>query len=182
MKSLDCELHLGAVFGLLFALFCVPASLAQGLEFSSDDTVTVSAKRAWEADELDVIHFSGGFVLRAPDWSLEGDSAVVYGKLDDPDKIVVKGKPAKISFLRQESPEDSAAGRDKTKKEERVDGTASLVEYFRASDSLTMRGNATLTRTDSVLVSESIEYDVEADRYSAGGQGGVNLQFTPDDD
>jgi hypothetical protein len=45
-----------------------------------------------------------------------------------------------------------------------------------------MRGDANLVRKDSTLVSELIEYDVDTDRYSAGGEGGINIQFTTDDD
>ncbi|MEP6158734.1 MAG: LptA/OstA family protein [Halieaceae bacterium] len=136
----------------------------------------MSAERAWEADELDVVHFSGAFVLRAPDWSLEGDTAVVYGKLDDPDKVVVEGKPAKISFLRQE---DETTATDSSA--ERIDGSASVVQYFRATDKLTMSGTATLTRKDSTLASDSIEYDVETDRYSASGAAGINIILNTDD-
>jgi len=161
----------------LLAFFCgLKAGLADPLDFNSDDTVTVTAERAWEADEPDVVHFSGRFELRAPDWCLFGDTAVVYGNLDDPDRVVVTGKPARISFLRDPE-EDSTAD-----EEERVDGTASRVEYFRATDKLLMHGRATLTRKDSTLASEQIEYDVETDRFSAGGEGGINVQYTTDDD
>jgi hypothetical protein len=45
-----------------------------------------------------------------------------------------------------------------------------------------MRGAASLVRKDSRLVSELIEYDVDTDRYSASGEGGINIQFSTDDD
>ena len=160
---------------LLSCLLAAQSGLTDSLDFSSDDTVTVTAERAWEADEADVIHFSGKFELRAPDWSLSGDKAVVHGKLDDPDRVVVEGKPARVSFLRDGEGDDSSAP------DERVDGTAFTVEYFRATDKLKMRGAATLKRKDSTLVSEVIEYDVDTDRYSASGEGGINIQFNPDD-
>jgi lipopolysaccharide transport protein LptA len=153
------------------------AAWAGPLDFSSDDTVTITAERAWEAEQPDVIHFSGNFELHAPDWSMSGDTAVVYGKLDDPDRVVVEGNPATVSFLRDS--EDDASDDDG---EERVDGEASFVEYFRSTDKLIMRGSSRLVRQDSNLTSEIIEYDVETDRYSAGGKGGINIEYTPDDD
>ena len=165
-----------AAFFLLTCIWHLPTALAGSLDFSSDDTVTVTAERAWEGEEANVIHFSGNFELRGPDWSLSGDSAVVYGKLDDPDRVVVEGKPAKIAFLRSEEQPGIAETR------ERVDGTALFVEYFRAKDQLKMRGAASLVRKESTLVSEIIEYDVDTDRYSAGGEGGINIQYNPDDD
>lgn len=161
---------------LLPALFCIQPGYAEPIEFSSDDTVTITAERAWEADEADVIHFSGQFELRAPDWSLSGDSAEVHGKLDDPDKVVVEGNPATVSFLRNAEENEQPAN-----PEDRVDGSAFRVEYYRATDKLKMRGTASLKRKDSTLVSEVIEYDVDTDRYSAGGQGGINIQFNPED-
>ena len=174
----------GIVLSLLAAMLACSSSQAEGLRFSKDDSVTVTAERAWEADELDVVHFSGGFTLRGPDWSLQGDTAVVYGKLDDPDKVVVKGTPARISFLRQDTTTEAGTEQgttDKAIEEDRVDGSARVVQYFRATDKLSMEGAATLSRKDSTLVSESIEYDVDTDRYSASGQGGINLLFDPDD-
>lgn len=157
-------------------MLAIQPGFAGPLDFSSGDTVTIIAERAWEADAADVVHFSGGFELRAPDWYLVGDSAVVYGKLDDPERVVVEGNPARVSFLRTAT--DNAAGADA---EERVDGAAPIVEYFRSTDRLKMRGGASLTRKESTLTSEVIEYDVEADRYSAGGAGGVNVQLNTDD-
>lgn len=166
-----------AVCYLLFFAVDMQHGVAGPLDFSSNDTVTVTAQRAWEAEEVDVIHFSGRFELRAPDWSLFGDTAVVYGKLDNPDRVVVEGKPARISFLR-ETPEDA----DDPDSVGQVDGTAAFVEYFRATDRLYLRGSATLTRKDSTLTSEVIEYDVDADRYSTSGEGGIRIRFNPEDD
>lgn len=165
-----------AALCLLSFFFGIQPGLTDSFDFNSDDIVTITAERAWEDDEAGVIHFSGLFELRAPDWYLFGDSAVVYGKLDNPDRVVVEGKPAKISFLR--NTEDNT---DISASQERVDGTAFFVEYFRATDKLIMRGAASLTRKDSTLVSEGIEYDVDTDHYSAGGEGGINVQYRPDD-
>lgn len=164
-------------FCLLTSFSGMMPAFAGPLDFSSSDTVIVTAERAWEADEIDVIHFSGNFELHAPDWSLFGDTAVVYGKLDDPDRVVVEGSPARIAFLRDTTGEGSTV-----ESTERIDGAALFVEYFRATDKLLMRGEASLTRGDSTLTSELIEYDVEADRSSASGEGGIQVQFTPEDD
>ena len=158
-------------------LLCgVQAGRAGPLDFNSQDTVTITAERAWEAQEPNVIHFSGKFELHAPDWSMSGDTAVVYGNLDDPDRVVVEGSPATVSILRER---DAAGGA--TEPDERVEGEASLVEYLRATDKLIMRGSSWLVRQESKLGSEIIEYDVDTDRYSAGGEGGINFEYTPDE-
>ena len=74
-----------AVIAIVTFFWGIQASSAGSIEFNSGDTVTVTAERAWETDEVDVIHFSGQFELRAPDWYLSGDSATVYGNLDNPE-------------------------------------------------------------------------------------------------
>ena len=163
-----------SAFLLLMFLVGMQPGLADSLGFNSDDTITITAERGWEGDEADVLHFSGKFELHAPDWSMAGDTAVVYGKLDNPDRVVLEGSPARISFLRKEEDDSDA--------QEQVDGAANFIEYFRATDKLIMRGTASLVRKDSNLASQLIEYDVDTDRYSASGAGGINIQFNPDDE
>jgi lipopolysaccharide transport protein LptA len=180
IRSFD-NMHPAATCLLAIYLLMHPG-MVDALDFSSDDVVTVTAKKAWEGEEADVIHFSGQFELRAPDWSLEGESATVYGKLDNPTKVIVKGNPARISFLRAgETANSKGTPQEQGDAEERVDGAADIVEYFRATDKLKMRGSASLTRKDSTMASELIEYDVDTDRYSASGEGGINIQLNPDD-
>ena len=164
--------------GLVLAVLLVgvQAALAGPFDFNPEDTVTITADRAWEAQEPNVIHFSGKFVLHAPDWSMTGDTAVVYGELDDPDRVVVEGKPATVSILRES---DAAGG--ETDPGERVKGEANRVEYLRSTDRLIMKGSAWLLREESKLGSERIEYDVDTDRYSAGGEGGINFEYTPEE-
>ena len=177
MNLLLSRLKKRLVYALMVASTGIAPAMAEGLEFSDDDTITVTADSAWEAEEVDVLHFSGDFTLQGPDWSLTGDTAVVYGKLDDPDRVVVEGNPARISFLREA--DASGAPVDEG---ERVDGGAALVEYFRASDKLTMQGTASLTRKESTLHSDRIEYDVDTDRYAASGAKGIRLILNPEDE
>ena len=163
--------------GLLLAIFLsIQTGVTDILDLSSDDTVTITAQRAWEDVKGGITHFSGGFELRAPDWYVSADSAEVYGKLDDPDKLVVKGKPAKILILREA--QDTASNSD-SDSEPNVEGTASTIEYYRATNKLKLHGQAVLTREDNTLSSEIIEYDIDEDSYSASGEGGINVQFSP---
>jgi lipopolysaccharide transport protein LptA len=163
--------------GLLLAVFLsIQTGFTDILDLSSDDTVTITAERAWEDVKGGITHFSGEFELRAPDWYVSADSAEVYGKLDDPDKLVVKGQPAKIFILRET--QDSPGNSDS---EPNIEGTASTIEYYRATNKLTLRGQAVLTREDNTLSSEIIEYDIDEDSYSASGEGGINVQFSPND-
>lgn len=163
-------------FLVLVLLADVQAGLADAADFSSDDTITITADRGWEGQDADIIHFAGNFTLYAPNWSMTGDTAVVYGKLDNPDKVIVKGGPATVSFLRKDDDQPNAADA-----REKVTGVADVVEYHRATDKLTMRGAANLIRKESTLGSQTIEYDIATDRYSASGEGGIDIQYNPEE-
>jgi lipopolysaccharide transport protein LptA len=165
-----------AAFCLLALFLSIQNGFCDILDLNSDDTVTITAEKAWEDDNADITHFSGRFELRAPDWSLSADSATVYGKLDDPDKLVVEGKPAKIFILRDT--EKSTSG---SASEPNIEGVASTIEYYRTTNKLKMHGAAVLTREDNTLSSEIIEYDIDEDSYSASGEGGISIHFSPDD-
>ena len=173
---------------LLVLSMYVQSAFGDLLDFSTNDTVTITAENAWEDEQKDVIHFSGQFELRAPDWSLLAESAIVYGKLDNPDKVVLMGNPAMVFFLRDTSknqpgsPDENVTS---SKLEEpnnsklSIEGSATKIEYFRATNKLKMIGSATLKRKDNMLTSETIEYDVDTDKYSASGKGGINIQVMP---
>ena len=138
--------------------------------FSSGDTVTIHSAEAWEDEEPDIIHFSGGFELKASDWYLSADLATLYGKLDDPETAVLTGSPAFI-LVNTES-----QGRIQT-----ITGEAERIVYQRETNSLRMEGAATLSRDDNTMRGGEIEYDIEQDRIRAGGDQGVHLNFKPED-
>ena len=174
--------HLVSKLGLALLLFAQSAH-TDVLDFNSDDTITIIADKAREGDQADVIHFSGNFELRAPDWYMSADSATVYGKLDNPDKVILEGRPAKIYFLRDNGEDADTSESTSTELDrENIEGSALKIEYLRTINKLKMTGSATLKRKDNQLSSEVIEYDIDADRYSASGDGGINIQVNPSDD
>ncbi len=138
--------------------------------FSSGDTVTIHSAEAWEDEEPDIIHFSGGFELKASDWYLSADLATLYGKLDDPETAVLTGTPAFI-LVNTES-----QGRIQT-----ITGEAERIVYQRETNSLRMEGAATLSRDDNTMRGGEIEYDIGQDRIRAGGDQGVHLKIKPED-
>ncbi len=142
-------------FALAASLVWPGAGSAQKLELSKDDTVVVRADEAWEEFAGQVAHFRGNFELAAPDWSVAADSAVVYGPLEDPERIVVDGAPARIR-LKQ-------AGREGT-----VEGEGRHIEYRRADDTVSLSGQARLRDGERTLSSALIEYERRGDRVSAG--------------
>jgi len=138
--------------------------------FASGDTITIRSAEAWEDEESNIIHFSGGFELKASEWYLSADFATLYGKLDDPETAVITGSPAVI-LINTES-----QGRIQT-----ITGNAESIMYHRDSNSLQMEGDAILTRDDNSIQSGTIQYDIGMDRISASGDGGVRIRVIPVD-
>lgn len=137
--------------------------------FTPDDTLTIRSAEA-RMDELpDIIHFGGGFELRASDWSLSSDQATLYGKLDDPETVVINGSPALILLNTNAGGEPSV-----------INGRARQIVYRRNTNSILMEGEASLSRGEHTMSGEEIEYDIDTDRLRAGGPGGVRIRVEPE--
>jgi lipopolysaccharide transport protein LptA len=139
--------------------------------FSSDDTLTIRSPGARMDDEPDVVHFEGGFELRARDWYLSSDHATLYGKLDDPETVVITGSPAQIMV------NTISHGQTTT-----INGEAERIVYQRNSNSILMEGNASISRDEHTMSGGEIEYDIEKDHLRAGGDGGVHIEVKPHKD
>jgi len=137
--------------------------------FSVGDTLTIRSAEA-RMDELpEIVHFDGGFELKASDWSLSADQATLYGKLDDPETVILSGSPAMIRVATMSDGESAM-----------IDGEADEIIYERASNSIRLQGNAFISRNEHSMSGGEIEYDIERDHLSAGGDGGVRIEITPD--
>jgi lipopolysaccharide transport protein LptA len=137
--------------------------------FTSEDILAIQAREAELEEQSDIIHFAGGFELRANDWYLSSDQATLYGKLDDPETVIVTGSPALIGVT------TVVQGRASM-----VNGSARRIVYERDSKTIRMEGNATLSRDGHTLDGGEIEYHIDDDQLRAGGRGGVHIRVDPD--
>jgi lipopolysaccharide transport protein LptA len=156
------------VWAALFLSCGLPGAYPPG--FSKGDTVSIRADQAWEDEQPDIVHFTGNFLMKAADWSVSADSATLYGNLDDPETVLLEGSPAQVLLLRQTDDGN-----------EEISGTAPQIEYQRKANVIKLSGGAVLRLDDNILRSEEIEYDIELDRYQAGGSEGVRIEVTPRD-
>lgn len=137
--------------------------------FSAGDTLTIRSAAA-RMDELpDIVYFDGGFELAAQDWSLSSDQATLYGKLDDPETVILSGSPAIIRVVTMSGGEAAT-----------IHGEANQIIYQRSNNSIRLQGNATIARNEHSMSGGQIEYDIERDHLSAGGEGGVQIEVIPD--
>ncbi len=165
--------QLAWILVLAFALPFNGHAIADGERlsgFSAGDSVSIHAKHAWEDVAPETIHFSGQFVLKAHDWYLSADQATLYGNLDDPETAVLTGSPANIYL---ETVSNNGI--------ETVMGKANRIVYQRATNSISLLGEASLSRGGQTMRGEQIEYNVGSDRIQAGGDQGISIRVEPED-
>ncbi len=125
-------------------------------------TVSILADQASEDIQPGILHLEGHFSMQTRDWKLESTLATVYGKPDKPDKVYLEGSPARFSINR-----DNEGGMDV------VEATAPEMLYQRSTNILRLSGGALLKLDEEMVRSKVIEYNIETERYRAGGADGV---------
>ena len=156
-----------AFFYSLFMLVvspCVAAPLAE----DAFDTISISAEEASEDVLPGILHLKGNFLMRSTDWHLTSAKATVYGSPNKPDRVFLEGSPARFLVLRSDTPG-----------KEPIEATATVIEYYRDTNSLSLSGGAKLMLGDEVVHSNSVEYDIDANHYQTGGNDGVFIKVVP---
>ena len=138
---------------------------AAPLDELSVETINIKADQALEEEESGAFQFSGDFSMHSSDWELMSDKATFFGKLDKPDQVSLQGTPAKFRILQAEGVDRKT-----------IEATAPSVEYLRSSNSLKLTGGAVLKLDDEIIRSQSIQYDIDANRYRADGSNGVTIE------
>ena len=159
---------------ILSSIFCLSAPVCAGndspVRLPPVDDVAIRSDQAWEDTDPGVMHFSGDFSLTATDWIVAADSATLYGNLDDPETVRLRGEPASFRIW-------SGAG----EQAETIAGDAGQITYLRRIKVLRLERDARLYWGDNVIRGEKIEYDLDADRIQASGPNGISLRFPPPD-
>lgn len=137
----------------------------QGFRFSQEDMVSIRADTGWEDIEPDIVHFEGHFEMRVRDWLVLADRATLYGKLDDPDHLVLEGSPASMQLTY------TLGERTKI-----VQGQAQKITYDRESAQIRLSGDARIGEGDKILHSDEIDYDISTDRFRTQGATGINVR------
>lgn len=151
--------------GLLFLLFPIAVAGSGAFSLTREDMVSIRADKGWEDDEPDTMYFEGHFEIRIRDWRATADRAVLNGKLDDPDQLLLDGKPARFEVSYQQG-----------NRTERVQAEASVIIYERKTRLIRLSGNAQVLQGDSLLRSSAIEYDIGNNRFRTEGSADVQIK------
>jgi lipopolysaccharide transport protein LptA len=134
----------------LFAL--AGAAAAEKLPLPSGRPIVIRADAVAADPGRDVTSFRGRFEVEGTDWPLQADTAVIYGPLEKPERVVVTGKPARV-WIKRKGVERAIAA------------IAEEIEYQREPEVLYLRGRARVQRGDRVtLEGDHFTYDI------AGGE------------
>ncbi len=154
---------------ILFAVM-ISFGFASGADERGTETIRISADEAFEDIQPGILHLKGNFLMQNHEWRLESEQATVYGQPDRPDKVRLEGSPARFLINK----EDSDGLRT-------VAAEAPIIEYLRFANRLEMTGGAVLKLDDEVIKSTVIKYDIDANRYWAGGVDRVMIKVPPVD-
>lgn len=157
-----------ALLPALLAVLAAPCA-AEPAYVVHADVVIVHADRAWENDSGPGMRFAGDLSLRGRDWRIEADSAELAGGIDDPERVVVDGAPARIVVTVEGSGEP-------------VEGRSSHLEFEPDSETLRLEGAAMLVRGQQSVSSERIEYQLSRGTFAAGSHGRVRVVMRPQRD
>ncbi len=133
-----------------------------------DDAIIVSAGEAWETEDGGAMYLRRDVVLRAPDWRIRADRGNVIGKLEDPELIVADGNPARIFVSREAD-------------EEPFEASSRHIEFDPNNDAVELKGEALVEKGRESIRSQTIDYDLDKDTFSAGDDGRVRVVTTPED-
>jgi lipopolysaccharide transport protein LptA len=147
-----------------------PLNAATPLGESAFDMISISADEAIEDEQPGILHLKGHFLMQSENWHLTSARATVYGSPNKPDRVSLEGTPAR--FLVHPTNQSISGS---------IEATALVVEYVREINKLSLSGEATLMLGDEIIRSTSIEYDIDANRYRAGGNEGVFIEVPPVD-
>jgi lipopolysaccharide transport protein LptA len=153
---------------VLVAVMLLPGYVLS-LDENKGETITIRADEAYEDLKPGTLHFKGHFIMQSSEWNLESRQATVHGRLDRPDRVILKGSPARF-----QSKLDG-------EKQLVVEAEAMEMEYLRSTNMLELTGGALLKLDEEEIRSKVIKYDIGTRRYWAGGVDGVMIEVLPED-
>ncbi len=147
------------------------ATAPAGASSILDEPIVIRADRAWEAkegpDQEKSLNFEGNFEMSGRDWWVKADSAQVIGPLEEPDRIIVIGAPARISFTNDDG--------------DITTGEGGRVIYWGTRQIVELQDNAVLQAGGVSITSSKIAYDLEARSLQSIGADGVEFLLGKDD-
>jgi lipopolysaccharide export system protein LptA len=157
-----CELCVGkaafaAALILALAMFWAPAS--QALSSDRDQNIEIEADSAEADDEKGLAIYKGDVVIVQGTLKITGDHVTIhYDNNGNFIKMITLGRPANFSQL-PDGKKDTPANYQRAK--------ASRMEYYKATDTIVLLGNAVYGQGGDRIAADRIDYDSRNSRMKA---------------
>ena len=122
--------------------------------------IVIRADRAWEGEGGGVLYLEGSFEMSSPDWRVTAEDAEVHGPVENPERVVVSGAPARISFDNEGST---------------ITGQGGRIVYRYREEVIELYDDAVLEGEDVSMTSSAIVYDLRNERLRSSGSDGVEV-------
>jgi len=130
---------------VLLLLLILTTGLVQALPDDRDQPIHISADKALRDEKQGFTVYSGNVQMAQGSMRLEADKLTIYHVIDEVDKVVAEGRPAKM----QQQPElDKGV----------VYAHASVIEFFKSEDRVHLQTNARIEQDGAVVSGDSIDY------------------------
>lgn len=122
--------------------------------------IVIRADRAWEGEDGGVLYLQGSFEMSSAEWRVTAQDAEVHGPVEDPERVVVSGAPARISFDNEGST---------------ITGQGGRIVYRYREEVIELYDDAVLEGDDVSMASSAIVYDLRNGRLRSSGSDGVEV-------
>jgi lipopolysaccharide export system protein LptA len=131
---------------LTVLLLALPCTQATALPEDREQPIHITADKAVRDEKRGVTIYTGSVEMRQGSMELDADSLTIFHEAEDANKIVARGKPAR---MRQQPEPDEGL----------VHAEARVITYLRDRELVKLRIGAYLEREDGTLVTgDSIDY------------------------
>jgi lipopolysaccharide export system protein LptA len=144
----------GWLCGLLLA-----CSLAHALEGDRDQPIRISADEALRDERRGLTIYTGNVEMQQGSLRMNADKVTIYRIVEEADKIVGEGKPARME--QQPDPDKSP-----------IEARADVIEYYKDEERVQLTGNAVIEQDGSTVTGNIIEYFIADELVRATGADG----------
>lgn len=156
-----------AALSLTLLLSVLAAAPALAKSSDRDQPMDIGADRtdALLGDDS-VSTLEGNVRIRQGTMKVDADRAVIHRRGGEIDRIVLTGKPARLSQVSDQG--------------ERMDASASQVVYTPTDEVMVLTGNVVIKQPRGTLRGETVKYDIGTGRLDGGGDGQrVSMRILP---
>ena len=150
---------------LLLSVLASAPALAKSSDRDKPMDITADHTDALLGDDS-VSTLEGNVRIRQGTMKVDADRAEIHRRNGEIDRIVLTGKPAKLSQISDQG--------------ERMDASASQVVYTPSNEVMVLTGGVVIKQPRGNLRGETVKYDIATGRLDGGGDGQrVSMRILP---